>query len=109
MSAAIENWLDVKELVKMSIGTDKGTWWADPDFGSELWLLKQNGKVSGETAGTLRRMVLESLQWLVTDGLVKNIDCSAQRTGKNEIAYTVVAYKKNGASETLVKEVWNAV
>lgn len=109
MSAVIENWLDVKELVKMSIGTNKGTWWADPELGSELWLLKQNGKVSGETAGMLRRMVLESVRWLVAGGHVKNIDCAAERTGKNEITYTVIVYKANGASETLVKEAWNAV
>lgn len=32
----IENWSDIRELVLMSIGTDKGRWWAYPEFGSEL-------------------------------------------------------------------------
>ena len=40
-------------------GTDKGRWWANPDFGSELWLLRQAGKVDGTTAGKVRAMVLE--------------------------------------------------
>jgi hypothetical protein len=47
----IEQWVSIEELALMSIGTDKGTWWADPDFGSELWLLKKEGKVDGQTAG----------------------------------------------------------
>lgn len=40
-------------------GTDKRRWWANPDFGSELWLLRQAGKVDGTTAGKVRAMVLE--------------------------------------------------
>jgi phage gp46-like protein len=108
MSVKIENWADIRELVLMSIGTDKGTWWAYPDFGSELWLLKQSGKVDGQTAGTLRRMILEATAWLATDGLVKEIDCQAERSGKNEIAYSVTVYHANGDSN-LIKEVWDAV
>jgi phage gp46-like protein len=76
-TARIEQWNDVRELALMSIGIDKGRWWADPAFGSELWLLRQTGKVDGRTAGTLRRMVLESLQWMITDGLAAKIDCHA--------------------------------
>jgi len=106
-TVAIENWNDIRELVQMSIGTDKGSWWADPDLGSELWLLKQSGKVDGRTAGTLRRMILESIQWLVNDELVKKIDCEAERTGKNEISYCVMIFTKNETT-LQIKEVWNA-
>jgi phage gp46-like protein len=108
VSVKIENWTDIRELVLMSIGTDKGTWWAYPDFGSELWLLKQSGKVDGQTAGTLRRMILESTSWLVSDGLVKELDCQTKRNGKNEIEYSVIVYHTNGENN-LIKEVWNAV
>ena len=103
----IENWNDIRELALMSIGTDKGSWWADPDFGSELWLLRQSGKVDGRTAGTLRRMILECTQWLADDGLVKKIDCEAERAGKNEIGYRVAFSGINGGGE--IKGVWNAV
>jgi phage gp46-like protein len=108
MSARIENWSDITELVLMSIGTDKGTWWADPDFGSELWLLKQKGKIDGGTADTFRRMLGESLQWLITDALVEKIDVEAERQGKNTIAYSVFVYRQDAAS-VIIKEVWNAV
>jgi len=104
----IENWNAISELALMSIGTDKGSWWADPDFGSELWLLRQSGKVDGQTAGTFRRMILECTQWLVDDGLVKKIDCETERAGKNEIFYRVTFYGINGNSEEIKGE-WNAV
>ncbi|MDR0456698.1 MAG: phage GP46 family protein [Treponema sp.] len=106
--AVIENWNDIRELVLMSIGTDKGSWWADPNFGSELWLLRQSGKADGRAAGTLRRMILECTQWLINDGLIKKIDCEAERTGKNEISYYVTMFGING-SVVQIKEVWNAV
>ena len=104
----IEQWDDIRELAQMSIGTDKGTWWADPAFGSELWLLRQNGKVDGQTAGTLRRMVLESLQWLVLSFLAAKIECSAERTGKNEIQYIVSIFRLN-INPVIITEVWSAV
>jgi len=108
MSARIENWQDIKELALMSIGTNKGTWWAYPNFGSELWLLKQTGKVNGQTAGTLRRMILEATAWLIADGLAKKIDCTAERTGKNQISYNMVIFRPDG-NKVFIKEVWNAV
>ena len=108
MTARIENWADIRELVLMSIGTNKGTWWADNEFGSDLWLLKQSGKINGQTAGTLRRMILEATQWIVSDGLAEKIECDAERSGKNAITYTVVIYRAGGDNET-IKEVWNAV
>jgi phage gp46-like protein len=53
-------------------------------------------------------MILEATAWLVTDGLVKKIECGAERAGKNEISYTVAVCRNDGENE-LVKEVWNAV
>lgn len=104
----IEQWDDIRELALMSIGTDKGAWWADPAFGSELWLLRKNGKVDGQTAGTVRRMVLDCLQWIIADELAAKIDCVAERTGKNEIRYQVTIIRPNG-NNVLITEVWSAV
>jgi phage gp46-like protein len=107
-SIAVENWSDIRELVQMSIGTDKGSWWADPNFGSELFLLRQNGKVDGKTAGNFKRMLRECLAWIVADGIAREINCEAQRTGKNEITYTVETIQPNGGGE-FIEEVWNGV
>jgi phage gp46-like protein len=106
MSARIEQWAFIEELVRMSIGTNKGAWWADPDFGSELWLLKKEGKVDGQTAGKLERMVRESLQWLVSDGLALALDCKAERNGKSRIDYQVTVSRPH-SFPVIVKEVWN--
>jgi len=92
----------------MCLGTDKGTWHADPDFGSELWLLKQAGKVDGLTAGTVERMAREALQWLVDDGLARSVACRAECNGKNRIDYVVTITRPDGTLAQ-VKEVWNAV
>ena len=105
---AVENWNDIRELVRMSIGTDKGTWQADPGFGSELWLLKKTGKVDGQTAGTLERMIRESLQWLIEDRLADTVVCTAERNGKNRIDYRVTITRPDGSLAT-VEEAWNAV
>ncbi|MDR1031032.1 MAG: phage GP46 family protein [Treponema sp.] len=104
----IEQWADIRELVQMSIGTNKGTWWADPSFGSDLWLLRQTGKINGQTADTLRHLILQATQWLVSDGLVQEITCQAERSGKNEITYEVTVIRANGPHE-LLKEVWHAL
>ena len=104
----IENWSDIRELVLMSIGTDKGRWWASPEFGSELWQLRQTGKVDGNTAGTVRQMILDSLQWLIDDGLAKEIECEAERADKNRINYRVKVTRPNG-NDILVEDIWNGI
>jgi phage gp46-like protein len=104
----IESWADISELVLMSIGTDRGSWWADPHFGSDLWMLKQEGKINGKTAGTVQRMILECLDWLKTDGLAKHITCYAEQSGKNEIRYEITVERPAG-NAVQVRDVWYAV
>lgn len=104
----IENWSDIRELVLMSIGTDKGRWWAYPEFGSELWQLRQTGKVDDSTALTVRRMILDSLQWLVDDGLAEKIECTAERAGKNRINYRVIVTRADG-KDIKVEDCWNGI
>jgi len=107
-SIKLENWNDIRELVQMSIGTDKGSWWADPNFGSELYLLRENGKVDGKTVGNFQRMLQDCLAWIVADGLAQRINCAVERIGKNEIAYTVETIQPHGGS-VFVKDIWNGV
>ncbi|GHV76509.1 hypothetical protein AGMMS49942_13300 [Spirochaetia bacterium] len=108
MSIRIEQWASISELVRMSIGTNKGTWFANPAFGSDLWLLKKEGKVDGQTAGNLERIVRESLQWLVDDGLAATVSCAAERNGKSRIDYRVTVTQPDGSSVEL-KEAWSVI
>jgi phage gp46-like protein len=104
----IEQWADVTELVRMSIGTDKGSWWADPGFGSELWKLHQAGKVDNRTAGTFQQFLYECLKWLKDGGIAGDVICAAERSGKNEIAYTVTVLRPQ-REPLIVKDTWNAL
>lgn len=104
----LENWQDIRELVLMSIGTDKGRWWADSDFGSEIWKLKQTGKITPETAGTFRQLVLDSVQWLVDDGLASSIECEAEQQGRSAIVYRVTVTKPDGNTISL-EESWDGI
>lgn len=61
-------------------GDDRRGWWADAysgmandSFGSRLWLLKRSKLVPG-AAQTTRQHILSALQWLVDDGLVRNVE-----------------------------------
>lgn len=104
----LENWLDIRELVLMSIGTDKGRWWADAEFGSEIWKLRQSGKLNENTVGTFRQMVLDSLQWLVDDALASGIECEAKQKGRDTIAYRVEVTRPDG-NTIEIKDSWNGI
>lgn len=104
----IENWLDIRELVLMSIGTDKGRWWADKNFGSELWKLRLAGKITPDTAENMRQMILDSVQWIVDDGLASRIECAVEQQGRDRIAYCVTVVRPDGSAMRM-KEVWNGV
>jgi len=103
--ARLENGNSIELLVEMSIGTDKGTWWADPDVGSELWMLRRYGKVDSGTAGEVKRMIEAAVAWIVTDGLADSIDVETEQVGKTTIAWAVTVHKPDGNS-ALVKDVW---
>jgi hypothetical protein len=104
MSAKIENWQDIKELALMSIGTDKGSWRADPGFGSGrksamriyFWSFASGKTTRMDTrrgrlpAGQVplvwpdksspsRRMLRECLGRLARDGLRASADARAER------------------------------
>ena len=107
-AARIESWADIRELSLMCIGTDRGTWWADPDFGSELWMLRQEGKVDGRTAGRVQQMILDCLEWMKRDGIASDIQCRTEQSGKNEITYSVTVFRPNGDT-VMVKDTWDAI
>ena len=104
----LENWKDIRELVLMSIGTDKGRWWADKEFGSEIWKLRLTGKITPTTVGTFRQMVLDSVQWLIDDGLASGIEGEAEQQGRNTIAYRVTV-KRPDNNTIEIEESWNGI
>jgi phage gp46-like protein len=59
-------------------------WWADPYadvkgdlIGSRLWLLNR-AKATQETANLARAYALESLAWMLQDGVAATVDCNVE-------------------------------
>jgi len=101
----IENYADIRELVLISLGTDKGSWWADQDFGSELRYLRQ-GKLDAAAPSAFRRMALEALDWLVQDGLAAAVECEAKVSGNASLDYTVTVTRPSGDT-VVIQRSWN--
>lgn len=104
----IEQSFSIDVLVEMSIGTDRGTWWADSEFGSTLWILRKYGKVGPTTAGEVKRAIEAATAWLIQDGLVSAIEVATEQVGKTAIAWAVSITRPDGET-TLVKDVWNGI
>ncbi len=107
-TALLEDFASIPVLVEMTLGTDRGRWWADPDFGSDLWILRQSGKTGPELEKDVQREVIRSLSWLKADGLAKEITCETEVAGKNRINYRVMVTKPDGGDE-FVTGVWNGL
>src|SRR5215469_5664227 len=64
--------------------TDRRGWWADPyndqPLGSNLWQLER-AKKTRDTLGLARTYALDALQWLITDGIARAIDCNTMWLG----------------------------
>ncbi len=64
--------------VFLSLTIDKGSFFADPDFGSRLYLLKR-AKNTEQTARLARDYCREALQWLLDTGRATAVDIHTQR------------------------------
>lgn len=62
-------------------GMGRQGWFADPDFGSRLWLLYR-AKLNTETLARAKAYVLEALRWLVTEGVLSKVDAEVTRTAR---------------------------
>jgi Mu-like prophage protein gp46 len=107
-TALIENFMTIQVLVEMTLGTDWCRWWADLEFGSKLWILRQTGKTAPELETDVRQEIERALAWIKQDGLAKEISCTTEVVGKNRINYLVVVKKSSGGTE-FIEGVWNGL
>lgn len=96
---------------------DRRGWWADEtserqndSVGSRLWLLSR-AKNTTENLIKAEGYVKESLQWMLDEGIVSKIDCTAEAGGTNndQLRFEVQIQKYSGENvsfqfETLWKE-----
>lgn len=96
-------------------GKDRMGWWGDTyatvrndQIGSRLWLLTR-AKLLTDTPAKAREYALESLQWLVQDGVASKVDAQAERQGLSTLALATQVYKRGGSNPIDVRfaNVWN--
>lgn len=74
-------------------------WWADPDFGSRLWLLLREK----ETAGVLIRAKAyadEALLWFVDEGIVRSVAVAASWVRRGVLGITIDMVRLDGSRYT---------
>lgn len=90
--------LDMDGLVSVSLGTDKGRWWCeDTTVGSEIWRLRQRGRLTKETLALFRGYVLAALEWLTIEGLAKEVTVIAE-IDRQRINYRITITSPEGGS-----------
>jgi phage gp46-like protein len=79
---------------------DRRGWWADPyqdaPLGSNLWQLERAHKTRN-TLGLARRYTLDALQWLITDGVAKSIECNTSWITSTMLGIAIQITKPDGS------------
>lgn len=80
---------------------DKRGWWGDQfeadEIGSKRWQLYRQ-KITNETMSLLRQYDRDALQWMIDDGVVKDIVVTVERYSTNVVAEEIKLYYSNGKS-----------
>lgn len=100
---------------------DRRGWWgdsyADPEdaaldsdrIGSRLWLLQREA-LTAHTVERARQYARESLQWLITDAVARQVEVSARRIfarGIHTLGLEIIIQRTNGDATTLsFEDVW---
>jgi phage gp46-like protein len=80
--------------------TDRRGWWADPyndeSLGSNLWQLDR-AKKTRATLGNARRYALDALNWLILDGVAKQIFVNTSWLSPTMLGIAVAIIKPDGS------------
>lgn len=97
----------------------KRGWWGDlladtqdrTGLGSNLWLLNRE-KVTQQTINLAEQYILDSLQWMLDDGVVKKLDISVEAQGDvvtPVLAASIKLYFADGAVQVVkFADLWTA-
>ena len=80
-----------------------GGWWGDAidekgNLGGYLYEAF-SGKLDDSTARDVGNLVAEALQWMIDDGIVKSVECSAVVADAEHISLSVTITKPDGSQE----------
>ncbi|QCO04182.1 phage GP46 family protein [Azospirillum argentinense] len=91
-------------------------WWGDTyptvagdRIGSRLWLLSRE-KLLPETLRRAREYAEEALAWLVTDGVARRVEVTADRRGTDGLTLTCRIWRRDGPPVDLrFDDAWEAI
>ncbi|WP_451998988.1 phage GP46 family protein [Azospirillum argentinense] len=91
-------------------------WWGDTYptvagdcIGSRLWLLSRE-KLLPETLRRAREYAEEALAWLVTDGVARRVEVTADRRGADGLTLTCRIWRRDGTPVDLrFDDAWEAI
>lgn len=94
---------------------DRRGWWGDAletdgdKTGSRLWLLYRQ-KITTKILAKVKEYIEECLQWMLDDGVVADIEVTAERSELDRI-YTQIDLSRNSGSKTTVAfdDLWKAM
>lgn len=92
---------------------DPRGWWGDAGerypLGSRLWLLER-AKESAETAARAKDYLIESVKWLIDDGVVARFDISTAWIAPSQLGAQVVANRTDGSTVAMnFASVWQGI
>lgn len=87
---------------------DRSGWWADPDFGARLWLLRREA-LTDAVVIRAKELATEALQVLVDDGICQSFAVETARSG-DALGMTVTLYR-DGQPPALVQfdDLWSEI
>lgn len=95
-------------------GEDRKGWWGDAlpqtsgdRIGSRLWLLRREKRLAS-VVGRAREYAREALQWLIADGIAREIVVEAEAQGLGTLALGVVISRPAGPGRQRFDFVWEA-
>ncbi|AYN86305.1 phage GP46 family protein [Commensalibacter melissae] len=98
------------------VSGDRRGWWGDifrdEPMGSRLWQLRRAVKTDQYSVTlSAQDMIYESLQWMVNDGLVANIDVNVQwvKTGLLQFSINLTEPQSDTPQQFLFSWVWEGI
>lgn len=90
-------------------------WWGDTwpavqndRIGSKLWLY-QRSKLTNQLVNNIRTCIRDALQWMLDDGVVSRIDLDIRRTGINELANSIILWRRSGPVPLTFDDLWSVI
>lgn len=73
-------------------------WWADEllaiNIGSKWWLLERSN-ITKQTLRLMEQYAKDSLEWMINDGIAKDIKCLAEKENNTRVKFYLVIYRLN--------------